>query len=115
MHLDGFSSCLGLILWRRRRFRRRIFRLAPQHGPVPAQYERDGPQDDSNEPEERRRPARVQRLKHLRSKQREGGAEYAPHDGAGRKRTGGDEEVRVDGVVEEAEEDPGDADPHGYG
>ena len=75
------------------------------------QHKRDGHHEQRKEAEEGRRPARAEGVVHLRRKEREARAKPRAHDGVGGERARGDEEVRVDDVVEEPEEDPDDAEP----
>lgn len=81
-------------------------RLASQCGAVSAEHEGDGAQDNGDQPQERGRPLRVQRVIHLGSEQGEARAEKRSDDCVGGKGGGGNEEVGVDDVVEEGEEDP---------
>ena len=72
------------------------------------EHKRDGHHDEREEAKEGRHPPRREFVVHLRRKQREARAEERAHDGVGRERGRGDEEVRVDDVAEQAEEDPHD-------
>ena len=58
--------------------------------------------------QQRRCPARVQCFVHLRREQREAGPEQGSHNGQRRESGRSDEQVRVDDVVEEAEEEESD-------
>lgn len=90
---------------------RRILRLFPQRRPKLVQHQRDGHHHKGQESKKGRRPARREPLIHLRREQRKPGTEQRAHHGIGCERGRGDEQVRVDDVVEQAQEDPHDGEP----
>lgn len=97
---------------RGRTSRRRILAPLPQPMPIRHKHEWDRRHRERDETKEGRRPAGVQPLVHLRREQRKRGADERAHDGRRRERAGGDEEVRVHDVREEAIEEEDDREAH---
>ena len=102
---------LGRLVWRVAR--RCVFTPATEVVAVLAEHKRDWCHDEGKEAEECARPARVERFVHLRREEWEARAEERAHDSHRGERARGDEEVRVDDVVEEPEEEEDDRDAHG--
>lgn len=94
------------------RSRRRKLAPLPQMMPIPSQHKRYRSQEHRKQPQQRRRPPRVQCVIHLKRKQRKPSSKQTPHDRISRKRRSSDEQIRVDDIIEQRQEDPDDREPH---